>query len=393
MQLSIIVPTYNEKENVLTLAERLQNILQDGDYTYEILFVDDSHDNTPTILAELSQNRPEVRYIHREDARGLASAVVAGFRAARGQYLIVMDADLQHPPELIPLIVKRLAQADIVIPSRFIAGGSDGGLNPFRKLVSWGARVIGQLALKKLRHISDCTSGFFGLNRKVITGAELDPIGWKILIEVLAKGRYTTVHEIPYSFLMRQAGQSKMSLTEQGNYLRHILKLVLNSPEDYRIYSFCLVGLLGVVVNLLALKFLINTFDMSNTLASVSASLIALLHNFLWNDNVTWKSPQPAAWWQRWLKLPQYALICGIGVAITALSAQIFILLGWNLYLGQFTGILLATHWSFTANNWWTWSNQKKPAALITQEQARILPVLGSREARLQVLEDRKELE
>ncbi|HMM21735.1 MAG TPA: glycosyltransferase family 2 protein [Selenomonadales bacterium] len=387
MDVTIVIPTYNEKDNIPALVAKIRQAMRDHPWTYEILFVDDSRDDTPALLERLSREQPQVRYIHREHERGLASAVVRGFQASSGRSIIVMDADLQHPPELIPLIVQRLSQADIVIPSRFIEGGSDGGLNAFRKFVSWAARMIGQIALKKLRNISDCTSGYFGLNRSVIDGADLDPVGWKILIEVLAKGRFGAIHEIPYAFVLRNAGESKMSAAEQWNYIRHIAKLVLNSPEDYRFYCFCLFGLLGVGVNLLALNLLVDAVHMAKPLASVSASLIALLHNFIWNDNVTWKSHDSSAWWQRMLKLPQYALICGIGVAITALSAQAFVLLDWNLYAGQFTGILLATHWSFTANNWWTWSAQTQAQAQITQEHAEILPSLGARDGKLQVLE------
>lgn len=387
MDVTIVIPTYNEKDNLLTLVAKIQQVLRDHPWSYEILFVDDSRDDTPSLLERLSHEEPQVRYIHREKERGLASAVVRGFQESTGHSIVVMDADLQHPPELIPLIIKRLAQADIVIPSRFIEGGSDGGLNAFRKFVSWAARVIGQVALKRLRNISDCTSGYFGLNRSVIVGADLDPIGWKILIEVLVKGRFRAIHEIPYSFVLRNAGESKMSMTEQWNYIRHIVKLVFSSPEDYRFYSFCLVGLLGVGVNLLALNILVNILHMAKPLASVGASLIALFHNFLWNDNVTWKSHNSSPWWQRMLKLPQYTLICGIGVAITALSAQVFVMLNWNLYAGQFTGILLATHWSFTANNWWTWSAQTQAATQVTQEHTEILSSLATGDAKLQVLE------
>lgn len=373
MKLSIIIPTYNEAENVRTITDRIRQAMRETpcDCAYEILFVDDSRDNTPQVLAGLAAAIPEVRYIHRTGERGLASAVVSGFANTRGDYIIVMDADLQHPPGLLPLIAARLAEADVVIPSRFIAGGSDGGLSPLRKLVSWTARVIGRLALKRLRNISDCTGGYFGLRREVLTDAQLDPVGWKILIEVLAKGRYSSVHEIPYKFDYRSAGKSKMSLAEQWNYLRHLARLILSSPEDYRFYSFCLVGAAGVIVNLVSLHLLLTTAHLSETVASVGASLIAMFHNFLWNDNVTWRGLSHGPWWKRLDKFPQYALICGIGVAITALSMQIFIMLGWNLYLGQLTGIALALHWSFTANNWWTWSAQNPRATSVTRECAR----------------------
>lgn len=355
MNLSIVIPTYNEKDNVSVIASRIKNVLEQTSYSYEILFVDDSSDDTPVILDNLSLENPEVRYLHRTNARGLGSAVVDGFSLAKGDYIIVMDADLQHPPDLIPLILKRLSTADIVIPSRFIDGGSDGGLNPFRKLVSWTARMIGRISIRRLRDISDCTGGYFGLCRSVIKDANLNPIGWKILMEVLVKGSYNTVHEIPYSFVARDAGESKMSLKEQWNYLRHIFSLVSSSPEDRRFYSFCLVGSLGVLVNIAALGILLGFFQTSGLAASVSASLIAMVHNFWWNDNVTWKGFKQPVLWRRALQFPQFVLVCGLGVAVTAFFARLFISLGWNIFIGQLIGIIVSTYWSFLANNRWTW--------------------------------------
>lgn len=376
MELSIVIPTYNEAGNVRLIADRIQRVLSGKTASYEILFVDDSIDHTPAVLAELSRKIPQVNYLHRKGEKGLASAVVAGFNRARGSLIIVMDADLQHPPELIPLILKRLVKADIVIPSRFIPGGSDGGLNGLRKLISWTARMIGRISITRLRDISDCTGGYFGLNRSVIAATKLNPIGWKILMEVLVKGSYHTVHEIPYCFVARDAGESKMNLKEQWNYLRHVARLVRSSPEDRRFYAFCLVGCLGVFVNLLALNLLLSFLPLSEFAASVVASLIAMTHNFLWNDQVTWREYQYPVLWRRVLQFPQFVLVCGLGIAITAFFARLFLSLDWNIYLGQFIGIIVSTAWSFMANNRWTWSppgqqdGRQKEKLTVTQECA-----------------------
>lgn len=226
MELSIIIPTYNEATNVGHLLSRIQAVL-DNKLEYEVWFIDDSSDETPQILAKLSQQFANVFYVHRENARGLGTAIVCGFAKSTGRLIIVMDADLQHPPELLPELVDELRHgAEVVIPSRFIEGGSDGGLNGMRKLISFIARKIGQLAIPRLAPISDCTSGYFGLQRAVIENVPLSPCSWKILIEIIVKGRYQLVKEIPYTFLARNLGESKMSLKEQWNYLRHILRLV-----------------------------------------------------------------------------------------------------------------------------------------------------------------------
>jgi dolichol-phosphate mannosyltransferase len=384
MDLTIVIPTYNERDGVRALVDRIRAVLARENCRYEILFVDDSSDDTPQVLEQLTRLYPEVRYIHRSDERGLATAVAMGFKAARGRSLIVMDADLQHPPELIPLIAARLKTADVVIPSRFIAGGSDGGLDWCRKLISWTARTIGRVALKRVRGISDCTGGYFGLRRGVLRGVQLDPVGWKILLEVLVKGRYRTVHEVPYAFAPRDSGQSKMSLKEQWNYLRHIARLVRSSPEDRRFLSFCLVGTLGVGVNLLSLSALLNLFAIDKLAGSVGASLIAMVHNFLWNDRYTWRTQQQAAPWQRLQQFLQFALICGLGIAITALVARAFLSLGISIYIGQLAGIMVATYWSFTANDRWTWSyadQHKKAGRLVVTQECASEPLLAVKPA------------
>jgi len=367
MHVTIVIPTYNEQENVCLISTRIRNVLEGKCYSYEILFIDDSSDATPAVLEQLAGQFPEIRYIHRHGVRGLASAVVEGFKQAKGKYIIVMDADLQHPPELIPLMVTRLQESDVVIPSRFICGGSDGGLNWLRKLISWSARAIGRFSIKRLRAISDCTSGYFGINRTVVEQVKLEPIGWKILMEVLVKGQYSTVHEVPYAFEARDAGQSKMSLKEEVNYMKHIVRLIRYSPEDLRFCLFCMVGSLGVLVNLLALRLLLNIFHLEGVVASLAASAIAMVHNFWWNDNLTWKEHQQPIFWRRLLQFPQFVLICCFSIGITAFFAQLFETVEWNIYLGQLLGILLATFWSFSANNRWTWSS--RPSENICREK------------------------
>jgi dolichol-phosphate mannosyltransferase len=369
-EISIIIPTFNEKENVRTIAGRVREVMAERDIRYEILFVDDSRDETPEVLAMLARLYPEVRYVHRTGQRGLATAVLEGFRLAKGRYLIVMDADLQHPPELIPDIVHHLrAGIDVVIPSRFVPGGSDGGLSPFRKLVSWTARTIGRLAIRRLRSLTDITSGYFGIRAEVIQGVEFNPIGWKILMEVLVKGHYESVIEIPYAFQPRDAGASKMSLREQWNYLRHVARLVASSPDDRRFFLFCFVGALGVVVNLIVMSVLVYMVRWHGAGPSIVASLVAMLHNFVWNDQVTWRGHAHPVRWRRMLQVPLFMLISTVSIIITAMFAELFHRLGWNELLGQLLGIAAGTVWSFAANNRWTWGSAKE------SKRSRMAPV------------------
>jgi dolichol-phosphate mannosyltransferase len=358
MELSIIVPTYNEGSNVRVLTERIMGVLQSTIRDYEIIFVDDSSDDTPIILKGLTEKFPRVRYIHRVKERGLGSAVVNGFSLAIGEYLVVMDADLQHPPELLPKIVESLKKGNqLVIPSRFITGGSYGGLNFSRKLISWGARSIARLALKKVRLVSDCTGGFFGLHRSVIDGVDLNPIGWKIMLEIIVKGRYRSFSEIPYAFAPRDLNQSKMSFEEHVNYLRHIVFLVMSSPEDRKFFIFCSIGLLGFLVNMLVFTLLMQLTVDKAVFSSVTASSTALIHNFVWNDQVTWKQEKNLSRSGILSRFLKFASTSSLGVLIASMVVMAFVGLGWSPFIGQTLGIFAATFLKFFINDRWTWAN------------------------------------
>lgn len=224
-KLSIVVPSYNESENVRPLVEQLDEALKGIDH--EIIFVDDSKDNTPDVIREIQKEKPHVRLEHRVGETGLATAVLKGFTLAEGDYVACMDADLQHPPKILKYMYYALEEGyDFCIPSRFIPGGSDGGLNLYRKFVSGVARYIGKIALPCLRKVTDPTSGLFMFRREALEGADLQPIGWKIMVEVLAMCSYSSIIEIPYTFQDRESGESKLSGKVTMEYLKQVLDLM-----------------------------------------------------------------------------------------------------------------------------------------------------------------------
>ncbi len=230
-KISIVVPTYNEKENVGNLVNQIDYALRGIDH--EVIFVDDSTDETPDVIRALMEENPHVRMEHRVTEKGLATAVLKGFTMAEGDYIAVMDADLQHPPAILRSMYAVLETgADFCVPSRFIPGGSDGGLGPYRKLVSAVARYIGKILLPCLKKITDPTSGLFMFRRQVIEGADMRPIGWKILVEVLATGTIRTVVEIPYKFQARPAGESKLSSKVTLEYLKQIKDLMKRGKKQ-----------------------------------------------------------------------------------------------------------------------------------------------------------------
>lgn len=224
-KLSIVVPSFNESANVKPLVEQLDEALSGIDH--EIIFVDDSKDNTPDVIREIMAEKPHVRLEHRVGETGLATAVLKGFTLAEGDYVACMDADLQHPPKILKYMYYALEEGyDFCIPSRFIPGGSDGGLNLYRKFVSGVARYIGKIFLPCLRKVTDPTSGLFMFKRECLEGADLQPIGWKIMVEVLAMCKYSSIIEIPYTFQDREAGESKLSGKVTMEYLKQVFELM-----------------------------------------------------------------------------------------------------------------------------------------------------------------------
>lgn len=218
--ISVVVPTYNEAATVPQLAARLAAALRGRQW--ELVVVDDgSPDGTADIAERLAPRLP-LRVVRRPGKLGLASAVVDGFRAARGDLLVVMDADLSHPPEVVPALVDAVvAGADLAVGSRYVAGGGTVDWPLRRRVVSRVACLIGN-ALVPVR---DATSGFFALRRDVIEGVRLDPIGFKIGFEVIARGKYRRVVEVPYTFRDREHGRSKFGTREIGNYLLQLLQV------------------------------------------------------------------------------------------------------------------------------------------------------------------------
>ncbi|TAL20458.1 polyprenol monophosphomannose synthase [Patescibacteria group bacterium] len=223
MLISLIIPTLNERGSMERLMAGLEKAAVElrPRYELEVIVVDDgSIDGTVEAVAAVTAPFP-IRVIERK-VRGLATAVLAGFVAAKGELLGVMDADLSHPPEMIPKLVGELEQADLVIGSRHLAGGAVEEWPWYRYVVSFLAMV---LARPLARGVRDPLSGFFFLRRSVIEGFKFTPIGYKILLEILVKGRYQIAREIPYTFQNRGLGKSKMGLWEGCNFLRHLWRL------------------------------------------------------------------------------------------------------------------------------------------------------------------------
>lgn len=212
--ISVVVPTYNEVGSLRQLVPRLAAAL--AGQTWELIVVDDGSPDGTADLAESYAEAHPVSVVRRPGKAGLASAVLAGFAKARGDVLVVMDADLSHPPEAVPRLVSAIGDgADLAVGSRYIKGGGTEDWPLKRRVVSRAACLLGNTLVR----IRDCTSGFFAIRRSAIDGVKLNPIGFKIGFEVMARGRYKKVVEIPYVFRDRELGKSKFGRREILQYL------------------------------------------------------------------------------------------------------------------------------------------------------------------------------
>jgi dolichol-phosphate mannosyltransferase len=236
--LALVVPTLDEAGNIDTILSALTDTLRETQYDYEIVVVDDgSTDGTVERVQVWSKRDPRIRVISRAGERGLAGAVLYGWSQSRANLLGVIDADLQHPPELLPELLKAAEQADIAIASRYARSEGTKGWNPLRAAVSrLSTLVAAPLISKKNLGVTDPMSGFFVIHRRCIQGLTFKTTGFKLLLEILVRGRIKKALEVPYHFGLRQAGKSKANATVAFHYL-HLLgqlsrDLVLRSSEQ-----------------------------------------------------------------------------------------------------------------------------------------------------------------
>jgi dolichol-phosphate mannosyltransferase len=281
IDISMVVPTFNEAENIAALVARIDAALSGFDA--EIVFVDDSTDHTSEVIGSLSSRLP-IRLFHRKSPiGGLSGAVVAGIAESTGEWVVVMDGDLQHPPELIPVLINAGVRelADVVVASRHLRGGSSAGLDGWgRAAISSASRMLTRAMFPvKLRHCSDPMTGFFAVRRASIDVSALRPQGFKILLEILARSSLTVIEE-PFVFAERQAGQSKATFGQGLRFLSQVAALRFG-----RLSGFALIGALGAVANL-AIMAGLQAFGVWYLLAAIISAVATMVGNFLLQEHL-----------------------------------------------------------------------------------------------------------
>jgi dolichol-phosphate mannosyltransferase len=353
--LSIVIPTYNEQDNIVPLVERLDRTL--NGHNYEILFVDDnSRDGTVKAIESLASRFP-VKALVRKNERGLATAVLHGIKFARGNIIGVMDADLQHPPEVIAALLQAIENgADLAIGSRYVPGGGCPNWGTMRKIISKGALILAHLFLPSSRQVKDPMSGLYMFRRRGIENIDFQPTGYKILLEMLIMGHFQKVVEVPFIFEDRSSGRSKMKARQQIDYLKHIFSLMRRKGELLRLLKFIGVGLSGVAVNQFLLWLLTEFGGLQYYISSIFAIEASIISNFFLNDRFTFSDRRTGKTRSFLLRLLKFNLTCAAGAGIQwgllVLFTSVF---GFHYLVSNLIGILVAFIWNYILSLIWTW--------------------------------------
>jgi dolichol-phosphate mannosyltransferase len=352
-RISIIVPTYNEKDNVAPLIERIAGALAGQDY--EILLVDDNSSDGTIAAAEALAPRYPVRVLVRREEKGLATAVLHGLAHAEGQVIGVMDADLQHPPEVLPRLAEAIEDgADLAVASRYVPGGGCPQWGLIRRIISKVALNIAHLLLPSSRRVKDPMSGFFMFRRDRLGNAELKPIGYKILLEIMLAGDFQDVREVPFIFEDRSAGASKLKASTQLEYLRHIFSLMYRTGELAMVIKFTAVGISGIAVNQGLLWLLTEYGGLKYYLSAIVGIEASIITNFILNDFFTFARQRAGKSFLG--RLLKFNLICltgaGIQYGLLRLFTDVF---GVYYLVSNIIGIAAAFIWNYFINRHWTW--------------------------------------
>ena len=251
-EISLVVPTFNEAANIGHLLRSLHAVLTRTGSTFELIVVDDdSPDRTWEVAAGVAGELPGIRVLRRTNASGLATAVICGWAHAQGTVLGVIDGDGQHPPEVVADLVAAMDErTDVAVASRHVPGGGVSNWSAIRRLLSRGAQALGLLLLPgTVGRVTDPMSGFFLVRRDVVAAANLDPVGYKILLEVLARGDVRRVTERPYVFLERSEGESKVAAGHYIGYLRHLMRLRLHPLRSRALVRYLLVTAVALLAD------------------------------------------------------------------------------------------------------------------------------------------------
>jgi dolichol-phosphate mannosyltransferase len=354
---SVIVPTYNEAKNVPAIYAALAESLTDS--SWELIVVDDdSPDGTADVVRQLAEDHANVRCLQRVRERGLCSAVHWGVQAAHGDFVVVMDGDLQHDPVIIPSMLRELREGQaIVSASRFLAGASADGLpSSLRTRLSiLGNRLIGLLLGV---HLTDPLTGFFATSRRLFLDSipRMQADGFKVFFDLAYRNRKTAIKEIPFDFRRRTSGESKLQFYVLWLFLCDVFSKVTGSLIPPRLISFVGVGAIGVLVHFSVL-YPSLALGAAFWLSQACATVIAMVFNFSLNNVLTYSSERLKG--VRFLEgLLLYSLIASVGIVANVSTAQMtYVHFHKYTFFAACTGLVIDVVWRFSVSNRLIWGS------------------------------------
>jgi dolichol-phosphate mannosyltransferase len=364
LDFSLVIPTFNEAKNIAAMLRLLDDLLRPvfGD-RFELIVVDDnSPDETWRIAGEIASKIASVRVVRRQTERGLATAIIRGWQVASGAILGVIDADRQHPPDvLLPLLREIGRGADLATGSRNVLGGGVSDWSLIRRILSRGAQLLGLLILPEvLGRLSDPMSGVFLLRRQVIAGVQLDPLGYKILIEVLGRARVRWIAEVPYVFSEREEGESKVNSRVYVDYLKHLVKLRFARSARSPFLRYLGAEGVGALFDM----GLLYAFSEENMLglgiarSKLIAGTFALAVTFPLHELWTFQNiGRPPGWTHVFRRLFAFGAVSMVGLSGATLALSLLVeFAGLNRYFANAVGMTLVGGWNYLLHRQITWT-------------------------------------
>jgi dolichol-phosphate mannosyltransferase len=356
IELAVVVPTVNERGNVCDVITLIDQAL--AGVEWELIFVDDnSADETAECIRRIAATDRRIRVLERIGRRGLASACIEGMLSTPASYIAIMDADLQHDERILTEMLRliKAEKNDIVVASRYVSGGSVEGLSPERVWLSALGSRIARLACRC--ELSDPMSGFFLVDRlffqKVVH--RLTARGFKLLLDLLASSPVPArVTEVPYHFRPRRAGESKLDVRVELEYLYFVADKSIGRLVPTRFALFAFIGAIGLIVHFLALASLYYWVKISFTLAQTIGTFAAMNANFVLNNVVTFRDRRLRGW-RLATGLVTFSLACSIGVIVNISFARFLLVFGVPWYLAGISGLAVSSVWNYGVNLVLTW--------------------------------------
>ena len=355
-ELTVVIPTFNEHDNVAQIVERLRQVL--AGHNWEVIFVDDnSPDGTATLVRTIGERDRRVRCVRRIGRRGLAGACIEGILTSQASYIAVMDGDLQHDEGLLVSMLDRLnaGDVDLVVATRFQNGSATLGLSAGRSRISRWSNMFTQTLLGV--DLTDPMSGFFMIRRPVFEelAPKLSSQGFKILLDIVASARgRLRVAELPYEFRSRLYGESKLDGKAALDFIALIIAKLTHDLLSSRFLLFCLVGLTGVAFHMVVLRVGVETVGLHFVSAQVIATFGAITWNFTLNNAITYHDRRLAGR-HFWTGLIGFQIICAIGAVSNVGVASLIYNTDSRWWLAGILGALIGTAWNYMVSTVFVW--------------------------------------